>query len=357
MLALRLVPGVGDRLFRELIEQIGSASEIFKLPASKLVKISGIGPQTAKAIRNAKLIAEAEKQILKAEQYQSHLYFYSDPAYPERLKNLPDAPSYLFVQGNINLNRKRIVAIVGTRKATSYGKCLTKELVKGLKPYDPLVVSGLAYGIDIQAHTSSLEESISTVGVLGSGLDHIYPSSHRSIAQKMLSNGGLITEELFGSGPDSHNFPSRNRIIAGLSDLVVVVEAGNKGGALITADIMNSYNREVFAYPGSRYNPWSAGCHQLIKQHQAHLITDAEDIALLMNWNSKAHEKTQKNQIAHPDPQSNSILAAFSIEKPIGIEEIQFHTGFSAKIVTSKLLFLELEGRINALPGNQYVII
>jgi len=362
MLALRLVPGIGDRLFRELIEAAGSAGEIFKLPASKLTRIRGIGEQTAGSIRNSGTFRQAEEQLKQAERNQTSIYFFNEPSFPVRLKEAADAPALIFVKGNINLNHKRIVAVVGTRKATSYGRGLTHELIKDLKKYEPMVVSGLAYGIDIQAHTSCIQLGIPNIGVLGSGIDRIYPEAHAGVALKMISNGGLVTEEPFGSGPDAHHFPARNRIIAGISDALVVVEAGEKGGALITADIMNSYNRDVFAMPGSIYNPWSAGCHRLIKNHQAQLITGAGDLAAMLNWNidSDNHSATgigmttEEPTIPHPDPASAAILSYLNRQKPINLDDLQYLTGLRTNELSSKMVLLELEGRIDALPGKLF---
>lgn len=362
MLALRLIPGVGDHLFRELMETAGSATEIFKFPVSKLTRIRGIGTQTASSIRNSGTFKLAEEQFRLAEKNHTGIYFYNEAAFPARLREVPDAPAVIFIKGNINLNHKRVIAIVGTRKATSYGRGLTHELIKGLKKFEPLVVSGLAYGIDIQAHSSCLQHEIPTIGVLGSGIDRIYPESHAGVAMKMISNGGLLTEEPFGSGPDAHHFPARNRIIAGLSDAIVVVEAGEKGGALITADIMNSYNRDVFALPGSIYSPWSAGCHQLIKSHQAQLITCADDIGAMLNWHVLPGPETNKHStllsgtslLKHPDPASAKILSFLSHQKPLNLDNLQYLTGLKSNELSSKMVLLEIEGRINALPGKLF---
>lgn len=360
LLALRLIPGVGDKLFKELVGQIGSASEIFRLPVSRLTRINGIGNQTARIIRNSKTMEEAEKQFKKAAHHQARILFFTDAAYPERLKGLPDAPAVLFVKGNLNTNKPRFIAVVGTRKATSYGRGLTNELILGLKKYDPVIVSGLAYGIDIQAHSTCIQENIPTIGVLGSGLDIIYPSQHKSTTDKMINNGSILSEQPFGSGPDAHHFPARNRIIAGISDAIVVVEAGEKGGALITADIMNSYNRDVFAFPGSVFSPWSTGCHQLIRNHQAQLITGADELANFMNWDSNGPTtpslKTPEFPANIADSISGSILTAIAGRKSATIDEIQFLTGLRTNDLSSRLLMLELEGHINALPGKMYCL-
>lgn len=360
LLALRLIPGIGDKLFKELVGQTGSASEIFKLPVSRLTRFNGIGNLTAKAIRNSKTMDMAENQFIKAEQHQTRILFFTETAYPERLKSLPDAPTVLFIKGNLNLNKPRFIAVVGTRKATSYGRGLTNELIQGLKKYDPVIVSGLAYGIDIQAHSSCLQENLPTIGVLGSGLDVIYPYQHKSTAEKMINNGSILTEQPFGSGPDAHHFPARNRIIAGISDAIVVVEAGEKGGALITADIMNSYNRDVFAFPGSIFSPYSNGCHQLIRTHQAQLITSAEELAGYMNWDTSGktfHNHPESVQVTeHQDSFNGAILAAIASRKATTIDELQFLTGLKANDLSSRLLILELEGHIIAVPGKMYCL-
>jgi DNA processing protein len=251
LLALHFIPGIGDYTLRQLISYSGSAEKVFKTPKGKLLKIPGIGAVTADSIRNGKSFRRAEKEIKKAEQEDVELLFFTDKKYPSRLKSIADAPSLLYVKGQVDLENSKTVGIVGTRKATDYGKNCVEELIEGLKPHQTLIVSGLAYGIDIQAHKQAVKHGLPTVGIMGSGIDVIYPAAHKETAKKMLSNGGLITENPFGTNPDAHNFPARNRIIAGLSDALVVVEAAEKGGALITAEISNSYNKDVFAFPGN----------------------------------------------------------------------------------------------------------
>ena len=290
-LALHLVPGIGDYLIKQLVSYCGSAENVFKTPKGKLLKIPGIGGVTAEAIKTENTLHEAEKEFKKAEKEDVEILFYTDKKFPSRLKAIDDSPSLLYVKGNTNLNQAKIVAIVGTRQATAYGKEMVDRIVEGLVPHQALIVSGLAYGIDVQAHKQALKHNLSTVGILGSGMDVIYPAAHKDIARKMLDYGGLITENRFGTQPDAHNFPARNRIIAGLCDALIIVEAAAKGGALITAEIANSYNKDVFAVPGNIGQTYSEGCNKLIKINKAHLLASTKDLEYIMNWSLKKDSK------------------------------------------------------------------
>src|SRR5258708_17122306 len=250
-LALHFIPGIGDYLVKQLVSYCGSAEQVFKTPKGKLLKIPGIGQVTAEAIKSEKTFNQAEKEFKKAEKEETEILFFTDKKYPQRLKEIEDAPSLIYYKGSANLNHPKSVAIVGTRQATDYGKEMVAKIVDDLKPHDALIVSGLAYGIDIHAHKQSVKNQLLTAAVMGSGMDVIYPAAHKDTAKKIVSHGALLTENHFGTKPDAHNFPARNRIIAGLCDALIVVEAADKGGALITAEIANTYNRDVFAVPGS----------------------------------------------------------------------------------------------------------
>lgn len=284
LLALHFVPGVGDYLIRQLISYCGSAENVFKTPKGRLLKIPGVGEVTAKAVLSNKAFSQAERELEKAQKSNVSILFFIDKEYPSRLKQISDAPSVLFVKGNINFENPKAVAIVGTRQATNYGKECIDHLVAQLVPHDALIISGLAYGIDIHAHKQALKHSLQTIGVMGSGIDVIYPSTHTDTAKSMLHHGGLVTENIFGAKPDAHNFPMRNRIIAGLCDALVVVEAVEKGGAMITAELANSYQKDVFAFPGIIALSHSKGCHNLIKSNKAHLLTCVQDLEYIMNW-------------------------------------------------------------------------
>jgi DNA processing protein len=358
LLALHLIPGIGDYTLRQLISYSGSAEKALKTPKGKLLKIPGIGSVTADAIRNGKCFKQAEKELKKAEQEEVELLFFTDKKYPSRLKSVPDAPSLLYVKGNVDLENSKTVGIVGTRKATDYGKNCVEELIEGLKAHNALIVSGLAYGIDIHAHKQAVKHKLPTIGVMGSGIDVIYPASHRDTAKKMLSHGGLITENGFGTSPDAHNFPARNRIIAGLSDALVVVEAAERGGALITADISNSYSKDVFAFPGNIGQSYSEGCNNLIKSHQAYLITSVKDLEYLMNWdlNSKPEKKESFSLETFEANEQVVLKLLLANKNQLMIDELSWQSAIPVSQLASVLLGLEFKGIVSALPGKVYKI-
>jgi DNA processing protein len=318
-LALRFIPGVGDYLVRQLVSYCGSAEGVLKTPRGKLLKIPGVGEVTADAILKRKSFHQAEKELLKAEKQGVQLLFFTDKNYPTRLRNIPDAPSILYTKGNINFENSKVVAIVGTRQATAYGKERVEEIVTALTPHGALIVSGLAYGIDIHAHKQAVKHSLPTLGVMGSGIDVIYPHAHKETAEKMLQLGGIATENSFGTRPDAHHFPQRNRIIAGLCDALIVVEAAVKGGALITAEIANSYNKDVFAYPGSIGVPYSEGCNNLIKTNKAHLLTSVKDLEYIMNWDAASEAKVRATVSLEDFDESEQVILKILMEKKAAV--------------------------------------
>jgi DNA processing protein len=357
LLALHFIPGVGDYLVKQVISYCGSAEKVFSTPRGKLLKIPGVGKVTVEAILNGKPFEQAEKELRKAEKESVELLFFTDKKYPARLRNIPDAPSILYTKGNINFENHKAVAIVGTRQATAYGKDRVEEIIKDLVPHQALIVSGLAYGIDIHAHKHALKHNLPTIGIMGSGMDVIYPATHKDTANKMLEQGGLVTENAFGTKPDAHNFPQRNRIIAGLCDALIVVEAAEKGGALITAEIANSYNKDVFAYPGSVGITYSAGCNNLIKSNKAHLLTSIKDLEYIMGWDATASPKKSKPTIslAEYDEFEQTVLKIM-IEKKAAvlIDELSWKTNLPVSQLASVLLGLEFKGVVKSLPGKQY---
>lgn len=360
-LALRNTGGIGDKLTKQLISYCGSAESVFKTPKGKLLKIPGIGDAIAKVIAEGRLFEFAEKEIAKAEKLGVELLFYLDKKYPARLKQIADAPSILYYKGSSNLNHNKTVGIVGTRKATTYGKEIVEQLVHDLVPHQPLIISGLAYGIDIHAHKQSLKNNLPTLGVMGSGIDVIYPASHRETATKMFEQGGLLTENCFGTKPDAHNFPARNRIIAGLCDALIVVEAAEKGGALITADIANSYNKDVFAIPGSLGETYSEGCNKLIKTNQAHLYANVKDLEYIMNWSVENQELQKKKMpaldIEQFEPEEQLVIQVLQLKgAPAMIDDLTIRTSLSPGKLASLLLQLEFKGVIKSLPGKLFVL-
>ncbi|HYG02626.1 MAG TPA: DNA-processing protein DprA [Chryseosolibacter sp.] len=356
LLALHFIPGIGDHLIRQLVSYCGSAERVFQLPKGKLLKIPGIGGVTADAIRQGKPFADAEKEIRKADKEKVTLVFFTDENYPSRLRQINDAPSLLYLKGNIDFENPKVVGIVGTRKATAYGRDRVDELVADLVAHKPLVVSGLAYGIDIHAHKQAVKHGLSTIGVMGSGIDVIYPASHKDTAKQMMENGGIATEHRFGTLPDAHNFPARNRIVAGLCDCVIIVEAAEKGGALITAEIANSYNKDVFAFPGNIGQSHSAGCNNLIKSNRANLITTAKDLEYIMNWDPATAPKkkpTQNLDKFQPDEQK-VIRTLMENKNQLAIDELSWKTNLPISQLASILLQLEFNGAITSLPGKRY---
>ena len=261
------------------------------------MSIPGVGSVIANSILSQKSFGAAELELRFIEKNRVMPLFFTDEAYPFRLKQCADAPMMLFMKGDeaCCLNAKKIISVVGTRSASDYGKAMTETIVKGLSQLDDsLVLSGLAYGIDVAAHKSSLKYDIPTLGVLAHGIDRLYPSMHTQLSMQMQETGALLTECRGGTKPERENFPKRNRIIADLSDATLVVEARQKGGALITADIANSYNRDVFAVPGCVGDQNSEACNQLIKGNKAALVQSANDICYLMGWDDEIAKKTVK---------------------------------------------------------------
>jgi len=359
LVALHFVPGIGDYTIRQLISYCGSAEKVFSTPKGKLLKIPGVGTVLANALINRKSFDQAEKELQHAERESTEILLFTDKKYPSRLKQIPDAPSMLYCKGNIDLEASKTVGIVGTRQATAYGKEQLEKIVESLVPHSPLIVSGLAYGIDIHAHKQAIKWGLSTIGVMGSGMDIIYPGTHKETARKMQDNGGLITEHPFGTKPDAHNFPKRNRIIAGLSDALIVVEAAEKGGALITAEIANSYNKDVFAYPGSVGITYSAGCNNLIKTNRAHLLTSIKDLEYIMNWTAQEHTPRKK---VHPlsldgySQEEKTILTLLLEKSPSMIDELSWKSGLPISQLASVLLGLEFAGVVKSLPGKMFAL-
>jgi DNA processing protein len=357
-IALTLIPGVGDVLAKNLVSYCGSAEAIFKEKKALLLKIPEIGPVTAESIIKHKVFDRAEEEIDFIDKYTIQPLFYLDKNYPNRLKQCADAPVMLYYKGNADLNSTKIISIVGTRNATDYGKEFTEKLVADLVKHDVLIVSGLAYGIDICAHKACVKNSVPTVGVLAHGLDRLYPALHKSTAKHMVDNGGLLTEFMSNTNPDRENFPKRNRIVAGIADALVVVESKAQGGSLITADIANSYNRDVFAVPGGVNDIYSEGCNKLIKSNKAALIESALDIEYILNWVKKEEGKkkaqTQKQLFIELSADEQLLVNLIDKHDSIAIDMICANVNLPVSKIASALLNLEFSGMVKTLPGKMY---
>lgn len=356
-IALSCLPGIGPVLARNLISYCGSPEEVFKVNETRLRKVPGIGPKMVEVIRNHSVFDRAEKEVSFIEKYKINALFITDEKYPKRLKNCCDAPVMLYFKGNANLDSEKVISIVGTRKSTDYGKDICRELLAGLKIHEPLIISGLAYGIDFLSHKEALKNSLATVGIMAHGLDRIYPAQHRSLAEKMIADGGLLTEFISGTVPDRENFPKRNRIIAGLADVTIVVEANIKGGALITAELANSYNRDVFAYPGRVNDEYSSGCNHLIKTNRANLITKLADLEYILGWMKSSVKPPANQQLILPMDLSDdeNLIANVLMKKgDVMVDDLALMTGFPQSKLAVHILGMEMKGIIVGMPGKVY---
>lgn len=354
-IALTLIPGIGCVQARILLEHL-SPEEVFTSKRSTLEKIEGIGTIRASSIKQFHNFETAEKEIAFIEKYKIQPLFITDETYPKRLLNCYDAPTMLYYRGTTNLNHAKIIAIIGSRTHTEYGKQMTETLVTTLSDSNILVVSGLAYGVDALAHKACLKSNIQTVGVLAHGLDTIYPSAHKDMAKEMLQSGGLLTEFMTNTKPDKHNFPSRNRIVAGMSDATIVIETDIKGGSMITAELANGYNKDVFAFPGKTTDKRSSGCNYLIKNNKAVLLTDAAQLLESMGWvEHKKREKRKTKELFINFTEDEKIIIDILTEKgQIGIDEINFLSGLSSSVVAVCILNLEMQNIVQRLPGKIY---
>ena len=354
-IALSMLPGIGSVLARNLVAYVGSVEEIFSASYNALIKIPGIGEYNARRIKNAKVIDRAEKEIEFIQKNEIKTSFYTDT--PRRLKNCIDAPVIIYSKGKMNLDEHRVISIVGTRNATEYGKQVVDDLIKALagRDYKILVISGLAYGIDVCAHRAALKYNVSTVGIMAHGLDMLYPALHKKTAQKMLQNGGLLTDFPGGTKIDPRNFVKRNRIIAGLADATIVVESAEKGGSLITADIAASYNRDVFAFPGRSGDAWSKGCNQLIRNNGAGLIQGIDDLEYFMGWEKQEKSTAvQQNLFVDLNETEQKVVDLLQQRKELFIDEISAEMKLPVSRVSSLLLELEFKNVITAFPGQMY---
>lgn len=355
LIALSMIPGIGDARIKKLVAYCGGAKEVFHQKKGFLEKIPNIGKKLAASVSNAEVILRAEKEMVFAQKNDVSIISFLSKEYPTRLKHCTDAPVVLYSKGSGSINPPRCVAIVGTRNATQEGKEITEKVVEELARANATIVSGLAYGIDIAAHKASLKFNIPTIGCLAHGLDRIYPQVHAATAEKMLEHGALITDFPVGTKPDRENFPKRNRIVAGMADATIVVEAAAKGGALITAELANGYNRDVFAVPGRVSDRYSEGCNNLIKYLKAALITSGDDVLKAMNWHeTKPIEKQTQTKLLVELTEEQEKVVAVLRQQNHTIDRLSVLSELPMSKVASVLLELEFEGIVSNLPGKVY---
>jgi DNA processing protein len=355
-----MIPNVGHVTAKKLIAYTGSAEAVFFEKKKNLEKIPGVGAYLAKAIAQQNILGLAEAELNTINKHNIEVLFYLDKAYPQRLNHCEDAPILLYKSGNCELNHQKVLSFVGTRDATPYGREMCEKLISGLKErgHHVLVVSGLAYGIDVCAHKAALKEGFETVGVLGHGLGFLYPSLHRQVASKMMEQGSLLSEFVYSQKPEPSFFVKRNRIVAGMADATIVVESGVKGGALITADIANSYNRDVFAVPGNAGNPSSAGCNKLIKANKASLIESVEDIEYLLGWDVTSKKRpVQRELFVELSEEENIVYDILKAHKELVFDQIFLLSKMPVSKVSTLLLNLEFSGLVKSLPGKVYKMV
>jgi len=355
-IALTCIPNIGP-VQAKILLQVYEPEEIFQAKRTDLEKIEGIGSIRAKSIKQFDKFRIAEEEMRFIEKFRIKPLFIGEEDYPLRLLNCYDSPTLLYYKGEANLNSSKIVSVIGTRNHTEYGKLMTEKFISDLAPLNVLIISGLAFGIDALAHKAALRNNLATVGILAHGLDQVYPHEHRSLAKELTRNsGGLLTEFLSGTKPDRHNFPTRNRIVAGLSDATVVIETGVSGGSMITAELANGYNRDVFAFPGKVTDSKSAGCNQLIRNHKAILITNGTELAELLRWQPKENVPKEKQRRLFVELTDNEkrVLQLLQEREMMHIDELNLRSGLSSSAVAAAVLSLELQNVIVALPGKVY---
>jgi len=354
-IALSFIPTIGAVHAKTLISYLGGFEEVFKAKKSEILKIPGIGEKKYEAIANNEALKLAEEELKLIDKHKIDVVTYLDKAYPQRLKQQNDCPLLLYTTGNLNLNPPRTVAIIGTRSPSFYGQLQCEKIAEEVQKYNVTIVSGLAYGIDTIAHRTACQHDIPTIGVLGNGLQNIYPSSNFNLAQKMKINGGLVSEYPMQTPPDRENFPKRNRIIASLADVIIVVESAKKGGSFITAEFANNYSKDVFALPGKLSDIMSEGCNQLIKTHKAHLYSSVEDIAYINRWDIAPTYK-QLSLMIELDPNEKKVLELIKSKPHIGLDVLVYETQIQLSLLSALLINLEFQGLIKSLPGKKYVI-
>ncbi len=357
MLALQRVPNLGDTSAKKLLHHVGSAEGIFNEKKATLLKIDGIGGFRLKALDNKQWLDDAEAELHFIKDNNIDVAYFKDKKYPDRLKHCLDGPILFFQVGNIDLVGKKIISIVGTRKVTSYGVHFCEKLIEELAPLNPIIVSGFAYGVDITAHKAAIANNLQTIGCFAHGLNQVYPKVHKKYMAQVEANGGFISEFWSTDAFDRANFLKRNRIIAGMSEATIVIESAGKGGSLVTADIANSYSREVFAVPGRAFDSQSEGCNALIKSNQAHLCTGAEDLIYHLGW-----------QVEDKKPQQTSLFVELNTEEKVVFnylkgkdKELLDSIAIECQIPTYKaatvLLNMELKGVVRPLPGKLFQLV
>jgi DNA processing protein len=355
LLALQRVEGVGDIMAKKLLTHCGSAEAVFKTKTTQLAAIDGVGSWTLKNLKDKSVFDKANAELEYIKFNDINAVYFQDEKYPDRLKHCIDGPLLLFTSGNIDLKNRKIISIVGTRQITSYGTEFCRKLIEDLAPLDPIIVSGFAYGVDIVAHQLAMEHNLQTIGVVAHGLNQIYPKIHKKYVAKVEENGGFMTEFWSTSNPDKENFVRRNRIVAGMSEATIVIESADRGGSLITANMANDYNRDVFAVPGRVTDKYSQGCNNLIKTQKANVLTSAADLVYILNWDIQKESKPVQKQlfVTLEDDEQKVYDYLLKTGKEL-MDIIALRCDFPIYKISGMLLNMELKGVVRPLPGKLF---
>ncbi|MBT8285186.1 MAG: DNA-protecting protein DprA [Flavobacteriaceae bacterium] len=354
VLRLQSIPNIGEISARKLISHCGSAEEVFREKKSVLHHIDGIGTKVTHELLDHKYLLAAEREYRFIEDQNIQTHYFEETSFPKYLRHCPDAPLLLFSRGSIHLENQRIISIVGTRNMTTAGRSFCEHFMEELRPFNPVIVSGFAYGVDICIQNAAVEFGLQTIGCLAHGLNQIYPRAHKRYCAEVEKNGGFFTEFWSTSKPERVNFLKRNRIIAGISQATIVIESAHKGGSLVTADIANSYNRDVFAVPGRPGDIYSEGTNNLIKRQKAHLLTSAADLVYHLNWDIEEREKSviQTKLFVDLNPVEQSIYNQLQLGGRQLLDDIAMKSKIPVYNTASALLAMELKGVVRPLPGN-----
>ena len=355
LLALLKVEGIGDIMAKKLLTHCGNPEAIFKVKSHQIAGIDGIGSVLLRNLKDKTVFEKANKELEFIKSNAINVSFFQDESYPDRLKHCIDSPVLIFTSGTINLKNKKLISIVGTRQITSYGMEFCKKFIEDLAPLDPVIVSGFAYGVDIVAHQLAMDNNLQTIGVLAHGLNQIYPKTHKKYIARMEENGGFITEFWSSSNPDKEKFVRRNRIVAGMTEATIVIESADKGGSLITANLANDYNRDVFAVPGRVTDKYSQGCNDLIKTQKANVLTSAADLVYVLNWDiEKKSKPVQKQLFVELELDEQKIYDFLLKNGKELLDVIALQCDFPIYKISGLLLNMELKGVIRPLPGKLF---
>jgi DNA protecting protein DprA len=355
LLALLKVDGIGDIMAKKLLTHFGNPEAIFKVKSHQIAGIDGIGSVLLRNLKDKTVFEKADKELEFIKSNAINVSFFQDELYPDRLKHCIDSPVLIFTSGSINLKNKKLISIVGTRQITSYGMEFCKKFIEDLAPLDPVIVSGFAYGVDIVAHQLAMDNNLQTIGVLAHGLNQIYPKTHKKYIARMEENGGFITEFWSSSNPDKEKFVRRNRIVAGMTEATIVIESADKGGSLITANLANDYNRDVFAVPGRVTDKYSQGCNDLIKTQKANVLTSAADLVYVLNWDIENRSKpVQKQLFVELELEEQKIYDFLLRNGKELLDVIALQCDFPIYKISGMLLNMELKGVIRPLPGKLF---